>query len=162
MKIRNSARAVVLNENNLVLLFKFSFPDMTDHINKGIKEFWVTPGGGLKDGETFLTALHRELVEETGIKLESDPPWIWTREVELEWKGEKMLSHERYFLVRTSGEEHGVGDLTENEKATLKGQRWWSLQDIQYSQEEFRPPRIVEEIEKILGSGLASQTVSID
>lgn len=162
MQIRNSARAVILNKDNAVLLFKFSFPDMTDNINNGIKEFWVTPGGGLKGEETFQDALRRELREETGLILDDNPPWIWTREVVLEWKGQKMLSHERYFLIKLDHNEFGVAQMTDNEKATLKGQRWWSLKDILSSSEDFRPPALAVEIEKILAGQMSDAPIAID
>ena len=31
------------------------------------KEYWLLPGGGVNSGESLVTALHRELVEELGI-----------------------------------------------------------------------------------------------
>lgn len=33
------------------------------------REFWCAPGGGLEMGESLLDGLHREIIEETGVKL---------------------------------------------------------------------------------------------
>jgi len=34
---------------------------------KGAKEYWLLPGGGVNSGESLVNALHRELAEEIGI-----------------------------------------------------------------------------------------------
>jgi 8-oxo-dGTP diphosphatase len=39
---------------------------------KGEREYWLLPGGGVDSGESLVTALHRELHEEVGI--EDEPP----------------------------------------------------------------------------------------
>ena len=38
--------------------------------NSDGRNFWCTPGGGLEMGESLLDGLHREMVEETGVKPE--------------------------------------------------------------------------------------------
>ncbi len=39
---------------------------------KGGREYWLLPGGGVNSGESLVDALHRELAEELGI--DDDPP----------------------------------------------------------------------------------------
>lgn len=48
MRTRKSSRAILLNEENEVFLFKFEFASLVDS-----KTLQVTPGGGLENGESF-------------------------------------------------------------------------------------------------------------
>lgn len=50
-------RAVVLDENDRVALVRHTYAD-----------HWYLPGGGVKMGESFEAALHRELHEEIALK----------------------------------------------------------------------------------------------
>lgn len=55
--LREAARAIVLDADQRVLLFR--------HDEGG--GFWATPGGSLEEGENHATAILRELGEELGI-----------------------------------------------------------------------------------------------
>lgn len=57
-RIRVSA---ILRRENRILLCRHE---------KGGKEYWLLPGGGVNSGESLVDALHRELLEEVGIKEE--------------------------------------------------------------------------------------------
>ena len=59
LRIREAARALVLDPDDRVLLVRFEFPVTGTR--------WALPGGGLEPGETHVEALRRELVEEVGL-----------------------------------------------------------------------------------------------
>ena len=59
--IRNTARALILQDNNILLLRK-------DGYEQG--ERFALPGGGQDLGETLEQALHRECLEEIGCRIE--------------------------------------------------------------------------------------------
>jgi 8-oxo-dGTP pyrophosphatase MutT (NUDIX family) len=54
--LRAAVRALVLDENDHVLMVRLVF---------GHGAYWVLPGGGIDEGEDVLSALRRELREET-------------------------------------------------------------------------------------------------
>ena len=52
MKIRHNSRAFMIHEKNEILLQKFEF-----RFTGKLKILWVTPGGGVEEGESFEQAL---------------------------------------------------------------------------------------------------------
>ena len=59
LPMRTGVGIIVLNNNNQVFVGKRKD-------NPGDK--WQMPQGGVDEGEDFITAMQRELLEETGIK----------------------------------------------------------------------------------------------
>ena len=62
---REIVRAVLIDENNNVCLEK-----LLDDDGFGPRDYYETPGGGIKPGESHDGALHREIAEEVGYKCE--------------------------------------------------------------------------------------------
>src|SRR5437868_6108091 len=96
MRRRPSARLLILDPQDRLLLFRYVFRDGA----LAGEDYWGTPGGALEDGETFEQAAIRELQEETGIALACVDPHIAEREFVLRIpSGEDVIAHERYFLI---------------------------------------------------------------
>lgn len=55
MFIIKSARVLLINSENKILLFKFKFSEIQSK-----KVLWVTPGGRVEEGENFEQALKSE------------------------------------------------------------------------------------------------------
>lgn len=136
MKIRNCSRALIINEENKILLQRFEFPQV-----KGNKVLWVTPGGGVEGNESYEDALERELYEELGIniKLEGEPVLIL--DVPIDGKEEAFISHEVYYRVNLPSNTSILLDkMSENEKNTFKGMKWWSKKELlQEMADEYAP-----------------------
>ncbi len=93
LRIRPSARAVIVEPEGRVLLVRFEFPSRT---------VWATPGGGQEPGEDDEATLRRELDEELGLRDVVIGPHLWTRLhvipfLDGSWDGQC----ERVYLVRT-------------------------------------------------------------
>ncbi len=108
-------------------------------------KWWVTPGGGLIDGESFEAAAQRELLEETGLLL-SIGRWVWTRRHIYTWEGQRYDQYERFYLARTADER--VAPTTTD--SYVVGHRWWSLNEIEQSDEQFAPRRLAQLLAPIL------------
>ena len=111
------------------------------------KTLWVTPGGGLWEGEDFEKALRRELYEELGLNLSGDYPWIFYRDMPFTYKtGEEFLSEERFFLVYADGSDLHFSNMDDLESRLTKDKRWWSAEQIKDSSEPF----FVEDLDKLV------------
>ncbi len=146
LRLRQAARAVVLDPADRILLVRFEFPART---------VWATPGGGLDPGETHEQAIVRELAEEAGLAGFELGPWIWTREHVFPfenglWDGQV----ERYMLVRTE-EFEPAPRFTEAELAAeyVTGIRWWTQAELAASDAVFAPRRLPELVAALLRDG---------
>ncbi|MDQ3705675.1 MAG: NUDIX domain-containing protein [Chloroflexota bacterium] len=160
MRVRKSARLVLLDEQDRVLMFKYEDKVPLDPEHP-ITLYWATLGGGLERDETFEQAAKRELWEETGITDAEIGPCLWTRERKFVVQGEDILSQERYFLVRVPGGEISLDNLFENERLTYRDHRWWSTNEMRLSGEVFLPLGLADLLEPVLAGQLPQEPLQI-
>ena len=126
MRVRQSARLVVVDEREHVLLFKYEDATPLDP-KRPNTPYWATVGGGVDGDESFEEAAERELDEETGIRGAAIGPWLWTREKVFVFQGETLLAHERYYLVRVRDVTVRLDGLLPYEREVYRGHRWWAM-----------------------------------
>lgn len=157
MKIRKSARIVVLDPAGAVLLVRYR--DSTP-VNPGRPEllaYWVPPGGGVDEGESFDRAAMRELEEETGIELSEVGPHIWSRDLQLMHEGELKMHLERYF-VAWAKRPRLLRNRTSEKTEEI---RWWTSHELRESTEIFLPEGFVELVAPVMGGDISSAPIDI-
>jgi 8-oxo-dGTP pyrophosphatase MutT (NUDIX family) len=145
---------LLCNRENRILLFRAQFAG---------REFWITPGGGLNEGESYLDAARRELWEETGLRLPAATMRrIWTRSHTFEFRGRLIEQQEQYFLLRIDATPEITYDhWEEDERNDLLEHRWWSAKEIEASTEVFAPRRLGALLRELLRDGAPAQPFDV-
>ncbi|MEF3365932.1 histidine phosphatase family protein [Methylocystis sp. 9N] len=146
---REAARALIVNEKGEVLLIRYA-GGLTPHfLALGHHHFWATPGGVVKEGESYEAALRRELYEETGLTKLEHGPVVATRDFPMEIGEDWHQAIERYYLVRVRAFTPAPRDLTPEEKTHILGWRWWSADEIGASHELIFPEGLEALLRKV-------------
>jgi 8-oxo-dGTP diphosphatase len=151
--LRQGVRAVVLDDNDRILLVHFEFPDWT---------LWATPGGGIESDESFEAAIRRELREEVGLVDVDLGPIIWERTHVFPF-AEFSGQYEKFFFVRTSTSEINPALSPQELLAErLTASRWWTLNEIRQATDELFAPRdLASLLETLIEQGPPSEVVTV-
>jgi 8-oxo-dGTP pyrophosphatase MutT (NUDIX family) len=152
--VREAARAVILDPDQRILLIHF-----VDERRSA--SWWATPGGDLRAGESRETAALREVVEETGRTDLPLGPCIWTRRDEFESAGRFINQTEWFFLLQGLAFDVRADGLEALEKSFIREYRWWSLDEIRRSTEEFAPRDLADRLDDLLTQGPPASPVEV-
>ena len=152
LRLRLAVRAIVLDEDERVLLVRFDF---------GNRVVWATPGGGIEDRETDEQTLRRELLEEAGLEEFEHGALVWTRTHEFPLAGGRWDGQiERYYVVRTSAFEPTPQlSWEELRREGMTAVRWWTLDELEAAETVFAPRRLPSLVRSLVEEGLPTQPI---
>lgn len=145
---RQVARLVVLDPDDRILLFETRL-DYT-HV-------WMTPGGGLHQGESFVDGARRELWEEVGVRDVEIGPWIWTVEFRFERAGAIIEQHERYLVVRLPTDAVDDANREARERTEILRHRWWTAAELGAADAHFRPRQLATLLPAVIAGEMPTE-----
>ncbi|MCO7220445.1 tRNA (adenosine(37)-N6)-threonylcarbamoyltransferase complex ATPase subunit type 1 TsaE [Klenkia sp. PcliD-1-E] len=138
---RATVRVLLVDDADRVLLFHDSDAGLDPVVT-----WWMTPGGGIDDGEDDVTAVVRELAEETG--LDVDPAQVRgpvaRRRVRHGFSDVVVDQRDTFYVVRVPAFEVSVLGHTEDEQRTILGHRWWTRAELAAAEDTVYPGDLVE------------------
>ena len=150
LPLRLGVGIVVLNSHNQIFVGKRK----DNPVN-----FWQMPQGGVDENEDYLTAMKRELCEETSIKsikiIKELDEWL-TYDLPPDllgkiWKGKYRGQKQKWFFVKFLGDENEININTKNPE--FIEWKWLNMKDLPEVIVPFKKNiylRILEELKKIL------------
>jgi 8-oxo-dGTP pyrophosphatase MutT (NUDIX family) len=151
---RRAARALLISDGALLLI------QGCDPARPEAGTWWLTPGGGIDDGESREDAVVREGLEETGLALRADDfgPVVATRVADFEFAGDAYHQSEWFFAAEVERfEPHGAG-WEPIEHLALLAYKWWTLAELETSVDVVYPAEIATVLRAVL-AGLVTDPI---
>jgi ADP-ribose pyrophosphatase YjhB (NUDIX family) len=124
---RRTARILLADGLDRILLFRC----WLDGEGSGHGQVWITPGGGVQQGETLSEAGARELREETGLSLDPADLGPVVAVSSGEWGlRRRYLAVDSFFWVRVPEFTVDTTGFMPLERSLTTGHRWWSRDEI--------------------------------
>ena len=151
LPMRRGVGIILLNNENQVFVGKRKD-------NPGDK--WQMPQGGVEDGEDFVTAIKRELYEETNIKnikILKEIEQMYEYElpknlIGIIWKGKFRGQKQKWFIAKFTGNENEI-DLNKEQPEFIEW-KWINIEMLPIVIVEFKKNlylRLLKEIKLVIG-----------
>ena len=162
MDIRKTARLLLLNPSNEILLMNIKSLDVIDPSAPIQEPFWVTIGGKIEEGEDLAQAAAREAFEETGHSNVIIGPPVWYGTVVLNWKGKETELQETFLVAHTDEHEVHRDGLTAEEQEVVQKYKWWSLAELKTTTDVVIPQDMGGLLDEIVSGKYPDCPINID
>ncbi len=151
MTVERRAARLVLIADDTVLLIRACDPAAPER-----GDWWLTPGGGVEDGESLAEAASREAREETGFMVAPDAvgPVVATRESWFEFDQVHYHQTDHFFALQVERFTPDITDWDTLEVRALLEPRWWPVADLESMAETLYPSRLVDLVRAVTAGPL--------
>ncbi|MGH9188348.1 MAG: NUDIX hydrolase [Acidimicrobiales bacterium] len=142
---RECSKVLLVDEQDRVLLFSG-----IDRTKPHVPPWWFPVGGALELDETPVDAAIRETQEETGLTIADPGPVVFRRSFSWDFEGKDYDQEEWFFLVRVDCFTPASNAWTDTEAATIRGTRWWSIEELRSTDQDVFPEDLPDQLERLL------------
>jgi 8-oxo-dGTP pyrophosphatase MutT (NUDIX family) len=149
---RRAARALLIS-NGSVLLIKGCDPARPE-----AGTWWLTPGGGIEDGESMEDAVVREILEETGLVITAERVGsiVATRVGEFEFDKLDYRQSETLFAIEVERFTPHARGWDAIEQRALLDHRWWTVDELTATTERLYPRELADVVAAVLAGPVES------
>lgn len=146
---RRAARVILVDRADRTLLLRGGDPARPE------LHYWFTPGGGLNDGEIPAEGAARELLEETGLRVEpaelGEP--VWHQVTEYSYNHRRYRQEQDFYLFRVPEWQIDTAGFDAEEKLTIDAHRWWSAAELDATDELVFPEDLAGLLRRLTAVG---------
>lgn len=120
--------------------------------------WWMTPGGGVDDGETTESAAAREVFEETGLRLQPEQlgPVVASRVAEFGFDGRQFRQRESFFAVKVASFTPSAVGWEDHERRAVQRLHWWPVEELRGTDERVYPRELPDLLDAVLAGTITS------
>jgi 8-oxo-dGTP pyrophosphatase MutT (NUDIX family) len=135
----------------------------TEYPEPALNHGWLTPGGGVDEGETLAEAAARELGEEIGLQVGPDElgaPIAYTAgHANLGWA--TGVFRDDFFFLRIDGHDVDISRMQALELSHHTGFRWWTVGELASTTELVYPWGLAGLLTELIAGRVPSPPVEL-